>query len=943
MPIFSSEEWQRVEELWDELADADAETRAERLRELADADPELAERLGRLLRASRDTSGPLDRPVWEVASDLLSEPPAADSEESGEADLLEPEAKVGPYRIVREIGRGGMGSVYLAVRADDQYRKEVAIKLVSADRDNQRLIRRFLRERQILATLEHPHIARLLDGGVTERGVPYLVMEYVTGRRLDRYCDDERLTVPQRLRLFEDVCRAVHYAHTQLIVHRDLKPGNVMVTDDGTAKLLDFGIAKLLDPEPDSSGDTMTRAGGRVLTPEYASPEHLQGGPVGTASDVYSLGVLLHELLVGRRPFEGLDSLRDLERAVCSETPPRPSRAVEDDPEPDLVARNRSTTLARLRRSLAGDVDNIVLSALRKEPERRYSSARSLVDDIERHLTGFPVRARPDTIRYRSRKFVRRHRVVLAAGAVGLAALVAGLAGTAWQARRAAVEAAKANEVSQFVLGLFEASDPTSSRGEDVTVREVLDRGAERARTELEDQPAVQAEMLGVLGDIYRKLSLYEEADELVGEGLAIRQEIYGADDLRVAESLNMLGSVRQARGDLESAEEVYAEALRIRVGSLGEADPLVADVINNLGILARSAGQFSRADSLHRRALAIREAALGPDHADVAVSLKNLALVLHSMGRIQEAIPLYRRSLDLQTRITGEMHPEVGTTLNSLASALLATGAYEEAEEVYRRALAIQRQLLGNEHRSTASTLNNLARAVSARGGPEEAIGMIEEALRIREELLGPNHPAVATSLSDRGKLLTELGRFEESRVSLTRALRIYQEGAGFEHPGSAVIMEQLARTYLESGALDVADSLYSESLRIERMAWPDGNDQLAFPLVGLARIRLARGDPEEAESILRQALEERDALPPQHWGVVEAKTWLARALIALQRFEEAEQLLLEAIATDESSAVATSRLEKRERTYAIEVAAELYDAWNRPADARAMRARIR
>ena len=291
MPIFSSEEWQRVERLWDELVDAEAETRAERLAELAIEDPDLAERLGRMLRASLDVGGPLDRPVWEVAPDLLSEPSAADRKNPGKADLLEAEAMVGPYRIVREIGRGGMGSVYLAVRADDQYRKEVAIKLVSADRDNQRLIRRFLRERQILATLEHPHIARLLDGGVTEQGVPYLVMEYVTGRRLDRYCDDERLTVAERLRLFEDVCRAVHYAHTKLVVHRDLKPGNVMVTDDRSVKLLDFGIAKLLDPEPDSSGDTMTRAGGRVLTPEYASPEHLRGDPVGTASDVYSLGV----------------------------------------------------------------------------------------------------------------------------------------------------------------------------------------------------------------------------------------------------------------------------------------------------------------------------------------------------------------------------------------------------------------------------------------------------------------------------------------------------------------------------------------------------------------------------------------------------------------------------------------------------------------------------
>ncbi|NNK47552.1 MAG: serine/threonine protein kinase, partial [Gemmatimonadetes bacterium] len=908
--------------------------------ELAAEDPDLADKLDRMLRASLEADGPLDQPVWEVAPDLLSEPTAADRAESVQS-ALEPEAHVGPYRIVREIGRGGMGSVYLAVRADDQYRKEVAIKLVSADRDNQRLIRRFLRERQILATLEHPHIARLLDGGVTERGVPYLVMEYVTGRRLDRYCDDGQLTVPERLRVFEDVCRAVHYAHTKLVVHRDLKPGNVMVTDDGSVKLLDFGIAKLLDPEPDSSGDTMTRAGGRVLTPEYASPEHLQGEPMGTASDVYSLGVLLYELLAGRRPFPDFDSLRDLERAVCSEAPQRPSRALEEDPESDVVAGNRSTTPARLVRSLTGDLDNIVLSAIRKEPERRYSSARSLVDDIERHLTGFPVRARPDTIRYRGRKFVRRHRVVLAAGAVALAGLVAGLAGTAWQARRASVEAAKANEVSQFVLGLFEASDPGSSRGEDVTIRALLDRGAERARTELEDQPAVQAEMLGVLGDIYRKLSLYEEAGDLVEEGLAIRRELYGADDLRVAESLNALGSVHQARGELEAAEEAYLEALRVRVNDLGFSDPLVADVLNNLGIMARSAGEFSRADSLHRQALAIREAALGPNHLDVAVSLKNRALVLHSMGRIPEAVPLYRRSLDLQVQITGEMHPEVGTTLNSLASALLAIGAYRESEETYRRALGVQRQVLGNEHRSTASTLNNLARVVAARRSPEEAIGMVEEALRIREELLGPNHPAVATSLSDLGKLLLELGRLDEAKATFTRALGIYQEGAGSGHPGSAIIMEQLARTYLAGGELQAADSLFTEALRIERLAWPEGHYEMALPLVGLARIRLARESPAEAESLLQQALEQRAALPQDHWGVVETKTWLARALIAIHRFDEAERVLLEAIAEDEPTGLARSRYELRERNLAIETAAEFYEARGKPDEARAMRAR--
>jgi serine/threonine-protein kinase len=463
------------------------------------------------------------------------------------ASLLEvyrPGSRIGPYRLTREIGRGGMGVVYLAERDDGQFRRTVAIKVMRAGMDPDEVRRRLEAERQILAALDHPNIARLYDGGVAPDGRPYLVMEYVEGQPIDEYCDSHRLSVEERLALFCTVAHAVHYAHRRLVVHRDLKPSNILVTADGHPKLLDFGIAKILEESPLEVTAPLTRTGLRLLTPEYASPEQIRGGPVTTANDVYALGVVLYELLTGRRPFDVSDlSPAEAERVILLQDARKPStltsrrdtasRNTAGDtaaPDPAHTATLRRSTPVRLARRLSGDLDNLVLMALRKEPERRYASAQQFADDIQRHLVGRPVTARGHSPTYRARKFVDRHRWGVLAGAAIIVLLAAGIISTLVQARaaaeqarialeeriRAEQEARRAARVQSIVVDLFRLSDPNEALGDTITAREMLDRGAERVLREFGDQPDVQAALLSEVARVYANLGLADRAETLV-------------------------------------------------------------------------------------------------------------------------------------------------------------------------------------------------------------------------------------------------------------------------------------------------------------------------------------------------------------------------------------------------------------------------------------------
>src|SRR5688572_22373654 len=505
--------------------------------------------------------------------------------ESNTATLVESleGQRLGAYRIGRKLGSGGMGDVYLAERADDEYQQRVAIKIVRGGTFSPQIQSRLRMERQILATLQHPNIARLLDGGRTADGTPYLVMEYIDGEPIDIYCNRRRLPLQTRIELIRKVCAAVHYAHQNLIVHRDLKPSNILITPEGVPKLLDFGIAKLLDTRHSAQTLTVTHAEYRVMTPAHASPEQVRGDVITTASDIYVLGVLLYELLCGRRPFQLLGaSLLEMERIICEQEAPTPSemvaRTARESPEllTDIVA-SRSTTQARLQKFLRGEIDSIIGMAMRKDAERRYSSAEQLAADLERHLDGKPVLASKDTWLYRTRKFVGGHKLAVAASATAIVTLAAFATITFVQSKRiayerdiATAERTRAEQVSSFLVELFELSDPSRSRGNQVTARELLDVGARRVQLGLADQPETRATLLSTIGRVYNSLGLHADSVTLLEDALAARIRIHGERHPKVATALTDLGRALCERGDLAGCERRLDAALAMQRDLLG-------------------------------------------------------------------------------------------------------------------------------------------------------------------------------------------------------------------------------------------------------------------------------------------------------------------------------------------------------------------------------------
>src|SRR5262245_27614926 len=553
--------------------------------------------------------------------------------------------RIGPYRIVRTIGQGGMGAVYLAERADEQYRGQVAIKLCNALFATPLAMERLRAERQILAGLDHPNIARLLDGGTTTEGMPYLIMEYIEGVPIDVYADQRALSLRERLSLFRDVCAAVHYAHQHLIVHRDIKPSNILVTADGRVKLLDFGIAKLLDEaNRDGRANQYTVAEQRMLSPEYASPEHITGRPITTASDIYSLGVLLYKLLAGRLPHQfDACTLLDLERIVATSTPELPSvkavKAIADVPTAALVARARRTTPEKLARALRGDLDNIVMLALRTEPERRYRSASQFGEDIRRHLTGLPVAARRDTWRYRSSKFIRRHLFGVGVAVAGVLLLI-GYAATLWtQNERIRAEQQRAEAAAEFLVGLIQQFDTSQARGQPILVEDLLKKGEERVDRELDAQPELQAVLRDALGRLYYSYGHYGEARALLEQALAEKRARLGENNVSFAQTLSALAAANFDEGGdrVADAEQMQRPPLDIVSRQLGAGSLPTANSMVQLGRVLRQRGQLDDAERALRQAIQILEQQ-GSTGESLSVAQNFLASVRLLQGDSEEA-----------------------------------------------------------------------------------------------------------------------------------------------------------------------------------------------------------------------------------------------------------------------------------------------------------------
>ncbi len=808
MKDINPDRWRQIESVLDGALELDPELRRPFVDEACGDDEELRSQVMSMLGAGENAAGFLEGSKPEKLQEVLREMAAEAEAEENDPNV---DRVMGPYRLIRRLGRGGMGQVYLGVRDDEAFKKYVAVKIIRRGMDTDEILQRFRTERRILASLTHPNIARLLDGGATEDGASYFVMDFVDGVTITKYCDEKRLPVRSRLELFQKVCRAVHYAHQNLIVHRDLKPSNILVTSEGAVKLLDFGIAKFLNPDEAGYTVPVTVTEMRVMTPEYASPEQVRGESITTASDVYQLGILLYELLTGCRPhrFSG-ERKAEIERIICEREPDRPSTAITRPVEDDGItaARDisglRSTPVDRLRKQLTGDLDRIVLMALRKEADRRYQSADQFLEDIKRYLAGLPVQAQSDTWTYRTAKFVRRHRLGVAAS-TSLAFLVVVLSGMAFQFAlvtseqnekiRIALE--KKNQVTDLVLGMFEMSDPEFSRGREITAREILERGAERLDHELLDQPDVKAEMLNTIGTVYMQLGLFEEAEPSVRKALEMRRELYGGQDSEeLAQSLYRMALWMEEMGNGEDAKLLHEEALGMRERLFEAPHRDIAASLNDFGVLMISYfGDLEEAELLFRSALEMRLALEGPESKAISETMSNLALVRNELEDYGEAESLYRRALAMQQSVLGEDHPYVASNLHNLGTLMFDLQSYDEAESMFRQAMSLRETLYGPRHNQVANSMNYLGRTLQMKGLLSQAEPLLRTSLENHEAEYGPSHPRVARDRQMLGRLLFERGNRPAGIRELERALGVFEQSLPPEHWLIEEAREDLAR----------------------------------------------------------------------------------------------------------------------------------------------------
>jgi serine/threonine protein kinase/tetratricopeptide (TPR) repeat protein len=796
---------------------------------------------------------------------------------------------LGAYRLVSPIGQGGMGSVWLAERCDGRFEGRAAVKLLNVALVGHAGEERFRREGQFLAKLTHPHIAHLIDAGVSPTGQPYLVLEYVDGASIDDYCDEHALEIEARIHLFLDILEAVAHAHANLIVHRDIKPANVLVNSDRQVKLLDFGIAKLLDDgEPwDGSGaeksHPLTREAGPVLTPGFAAPEQLARGQITTATDVHALGVLLYILLTGQHPAgAALESPVTLIRAIVDIDPRLMSDAVVGGfATVDALTHHAlrcNTTPSKLRRVLRGDLDTIVAKALKKDPSQRYASVTALADDLRRFLRHEPISARPDTLGYRTAQFVRRHvhgvltTVVVAVMLGGLTVfyttrLAAERDRAQQEATRAAQEAAKASKVSEALTGLLMGVDPFSNPGarDGQSVRGMLDVGAERVQRELAAEPEAQAEIFTALGRLYRRYGVHDRAQDFLQQALVSGQKVFGREHVSVAQTLNDLGALQSDKGDYDAALQSLEQAL------------------------------------------AIRRKLLGLEHEDVAVTLVEIGRIYQDQGFNQRAEPLLREALEIRLKVLGPEHGEVANSLTGLASVLRLNGDLAGAESLLRQSLALNRKVRGDDHANTGTTMHDLALVVAARGDPASAESLFRQALDTQRKALGDKHPGVAASLNGLARTLTEQRRHGEAAEALQNALDIARPALGSTH--------QLVAIYA----------------------------------INLGAVQLARQQAAEAEALLREGLRVRLLAPgivpsrrrtfvEDDWTIAATKSLFGAALVALRRYSEAEDPLLDAQRDLESMPMPR----REDLTVTLNRLIELYDGWQKPERAALYRAQL-
>ena len=790
-----------------------------------------------------------------------------------------PGERIGPYEVIEELGRGGMAAVYRARRIDGQFDQTVALKLSLETGRDPSASERFHQERQILASLRHPSIARLLDGGMTPDGRPWFALELVEGRRIDVWCDSFRLTIEERLKLFLQVARAVESAHRALVVHRDIKPSNILVaeTEDGRGrvKLLDFGIAKLLDADGGPTDFGLTRTGQSAMTPEFASPEQMQGELVTTASDIYQLGLLLYELLAGRRAHRiSRRSPMDMWRAVVETAPEPPSVAPSREPSPETgdtastrqLSELRRTTPKALRKSIAGDLDTIVLQALRKEPERRYRSVGDLADDVERFLVGRPVSARADSLAYRVDRFVRRNLLPVALTVTALLTVITLVIfytlrldaerDAAQQAARQAEQAqGEAEAVVDFLVDLFGEADPARSGAEDVSARDLLDKGIERLADDWQDQPLIKARLLSTISRTQDRIGVPNQALEPAREAFELRRAHLPADHLEVGKAHYRLGKVHLELNQLDEAGPHLQAAARIQQAH--GAWRLAGLTLAALGEWHRHRGEVEISEDVLRRSIEALERDPETRPVDLSHPLLSLGLLLQDVGRFDEAGEAYEHALRVEIETFGEGHIETTNSLNNLANFANLRGRYEEGLERHRQILTIRRAALGSEHPDVAGSLINVAAALRYLNRLAEADDALGEARDILESSLGVDHPRLGTVIKLLGEVAAERGQFDQAVAHLRHNLRIQETHRGPTHVSVAGALTDLAGYLDDVGAYDEAERLSLRAIDIFDGIGENGHVYGGIPRINLADLYGKTGREAEALPILERAVE--------------------------------------------------------------------------------------
>ncbi|MEM1182966.1 MAG: tetratricopeptide repeat protein [Acidobacteriota bacterium] len=835
----------RVDELFDRMLDLEPDQRTPALDEACGDDGELRAAVERLLAWSDKPPPALETSALVAAPWATDDDTRPDREDDDAAAVSE---RIGPYRLLSELGRGGMGVVFLAERDDGHFTQRVALKVMRPGTENVEMRQRFEQERQIIAQLSHPHIARLFDGGVTDDGRPYSAMELVEGVPITEYCDRRQLGIRERLALFGKVGEAVHYAHQHLVVHRDLKPSNILVTEDGDLKLLDFGIAKLLDLSEIKTcpiDGTLTHTGRIPMTPLYASPEQLRGDKVTTASDIYQLGLLLFELITGERardessvtPSAGSSPFGFEETPVSA-----PSSAIKKAPAGRLKISSeaRATTPRGLRKELHGDVDTLVLTALHPEVARRYPSAAELVEDVRRFLGGYPLSARRDSVGYRAQRFLRRNRLAVAVAAIFLALLVAYAATVTVQAERVARERDRAESVLAFALSLYGAGDPNEALGPQISAIDLIQRGVERVGTELAGEPHAQADLLAYFGRIYERLGLWTEAEDTLRRALDLQIEIYGEEHPKALETRASLASILVYLRHAD-AESMLEQTLELHRRVLGDEHRHTATVRRYLGQHYSSVGRYVDAETQLREALDVHRR-VAPGSRDLAFTLSDLARPLKRQGQYAEALELQWESAAIQAKHFGEVHPDRVSATNNIADTLWKLERWDEGDATMERSLTLARKLYGDTHRDIATSLGNIGTSMLDRGELEKAADYFRQSLEMRRQLAGGDDRFVAQSSAQLAQVLERLGRLEESEALLLDAMRIFRAINPNAKVDLAKVQQRLAPVWIATGRFEDAERILREAIEAFRTTqgspWPARLEVLlAESLVGQGR----------------------------------------------------------------------------------------------------------